>query len=34
MLHRKTTNDKLKDIVINATNPTDILRLMLVVAEF
>lgn len=34
MLHRKTINEKLREIVFNATNPTDILRLMLVVAEF
>ena len=34
MLHRKTTHEKLRDIIHSKTNPTKILRLFLICSEF
>lgn len=34
ILHRKTVNDKLKEIVVSLSNEVGLLRLMLVTSEF
>lgn len=34
MLHRKTTQDKLREIIEKSSNPVAILKLMLISSEF
>jgi|JI61114C2RNA_FD_contig_51_1460842_length_1831_multi_3_in_0_out_0_3 WASH complex subunit strumpellin len=34
MLHRKTSHEKLRQMMKEATNPTDILKLLLTCSEF